>query len=129
MHVSEEYAFEREQPLLEQPCPAAPGPALSLVPPERPGRLASHGQVRTLLDMVAAAELLPADSDQLDHGERALVDEAVAVLVEENGLVAGEAFDVLRLLAGTDQQNLADVAQAVVADATRRERSAARSTD
>jgi len=129
MHVSNGYAFERDRPRAAPSPPAALGPALSLLARGATGRPASHGQVRTLLDMVAATDLPPLRPDQLDSGERALVDEAVAVLVEENGLVVEEAFDVLRLLARTEQQDLVDVAQAVLADATERERSAARSSD
>jgi len=130
MHVSGEYGYEHDRLRLGQGRRATLGQARRSRPaPEGLGRPASSGQVRALLDMVAAAELPPLDPDRLGSDERALVDEAAAVLVAENGLAATEALDALRLLACTDQQDLADVARAVVADATEREQSAARSSD
>jgi GAF domain-containing protein len=52
----------------------------------------------------------------LQGTDRELVDEAVAVLVEENAVSSEEALAVLQMLRHTEHQDLTDVARAVVRD-------------
>lgn len=52
----------------------------------------------------------------LQGADRELVDEAVAVLVEEDGVSREEALAVLQMLRHTEHQDLTEVARAVVRD-------------
>jgi GAF domain-containing protein len=51
----------------------------------------------------------------LDGSDRSAVDEAIAVLMEENGVGADEALAVLQMLGRTEQEDLVAVARAIVA--------------
>ena len=51
----------------------------------------------------------------LDGSDRSAVDEAIAVLMEENGVGTDEALAVLEMLGRTEHEDLATVARAIVA--------------
>lgn len=68
-------------------------------------------------------------TDGLDGADREVVNEAVTVLVEEDGASEAEAVGVLRLLASTEHQDLVSVARVVLADARERQRGIVAPTD
>lgn len=53
---------------------------------------------------------------------RAVIDQAVGIVMSRSGCSAGDAFDRLRHISQTEHRKLADVAQHVVGDAVRRAR-------
>jgi GAF domain-containing protein len=53
---------------------------------------------------------------------RAVIDQAIGVVMSRSGATAAEAFDVLRVRSQNDHVKLAEVARRLVEDATRRAR-------